>query len=78
MPKYGIKVREVLERTVIVKEEDFDKAMQKVKAAVSQSEIVLNADDYVDREIVQSEEFGSEAISEEEDLSNYWHLGEDK
>ena len=44
MMRFGIKVEEILSRTVIVEAEDLDKAMEKVREAVKSSEIILDAD----------------------------------
>lgn len=52
MSKYGISVREILKRTVIVEAENLEEAIQKVEDAVERDEIILDVDDYDDREIV--------------------------
>lgn len=78
MSKYGISVREILKRTVIVEAENLEEAIQKVENAVEQEEIILDVDDYDDREIVPSEYWNSGKVPEEEDVSFYWHIGEDK
>lgn len=57
MAQYGISVREILKRTVIVEAESLEEAMQKVEAAVERDEIILEVDDYDEREIVPSEYF---------------------
>ena len=57
MSKYGISVREILKRTVIVEAENIEEAIQKVEEAVERDEIILNVDDYDDREIMPSEYF---------------------
>ena len=79
MSRYGISVREILKRTVIVEAENLEEAIQKVEDAVEREEIILDVDDYDDREIVPSEYFGngSGEVSEDEDVSFYWHIGED-
>ncbi len=80
MAQYGISVREILKRTVIVEAENIEEAIQKVEDAVEHDEIILDVDDYDDREIVPSEYFGngSGEVPEGEDVSFYWHIGEDK
>lgn len=80
MAQYGISVREILKRTIIVEAESLEEAMQKVEAAVEREEIILDVDDYDDREIVPSEYFGngSGEVPEGEDVSFYWHIEEDK
>lgn len=55
MAQYGISVREILNRIVIVDAENLEEAIQMVEAAVERKEIILNADDYDDREIIPSE-----------------------
>ena len=72
MSRYGISVREISKRTVIVE------AIQKVEEAVEREEIILDVDDYDDREIVPSEYWNGGKVPEGEDVSFYWHIGEDK
>lgn len=76
MSKYGISVREILKRTVIVEAENLEEAIQKVEAAVERDDLLLDMDDYDKREIEPSEYFGggSGEIPEGEDVSYYWHL----
>lgn len=80
MSRYGISVREILKRTVIVEAENLEEAMQKVEDAVNRDEIILGVDDYDDREIVPSEYFGNGTgkIPDGEDVSYYWQLSEEK
>ena len=78
MAQYGISVRESLKRTVIVEAESLEEAMQKVEAAVERDEIILEVDDYDEREIVPSEYFEGGKVPEGKDVSFYWHLGKDK
>ena len=78
MSKYGIAVREILKRTVIVEAENIEEAIQKVEDAVNREEIILDYDDYDDREIVPSEYFEGGKVPDGEDVSFYWHIGEDK
>lgn len=77
MAQYGISVREILKRTVIVEAESLEEAMQKVEAAVERDEIILEVDDYAEREIVPSEYFEGGKVPEGKDVSFYWHIGED-
>lgn len=77
MSKYGISVREILKRTVIVEAGSLEEAIQKVEDAVNREEIILDYDDYDDREIVPSEYFEGGKVPEGEDVSFYWHIGED-
>ena len=78
MAQYGISVREILKRRVIVEAESLEEAMQKVEAAVERDEIILEVDDYDEREIVPSEYFEGGKVPEGKDVSFYWHLGKDK
>ena len=80
MARYGISVREILKRTVIVEAENIDEAIQKVNTAYEQEKIVLDADDYDETEIEPSPYFGdgSGEVPEGEDVSFYWHLEENE
>lgn len=77
MSRYGISVREILKRTVIVEAKNLEEAIQKVEDAVERDKIILDVDDYDDREIVPSEYFENGKVPEGEDVSFYWHIGED-
>lgn len=77
MAQYGISVREILKRTVIVEAENLNEAIRKVEEAVEREEIILDVDDYDDREIVPSEYFEGGKVQEGKDVSFYWHIGED-
>lgn len=78
MSRYGISVREILKRTVIVEAENIDEAMQKVEAAVGRDEIILDADDYDDREIIPSEYWEGGKVPDNENVSYYWQLDENR
>jgi len=80
MSRYGISVREILKRTVIVEAENLEEAIQKVNDAYEREKIVLDVDDYDETEIEPSPYFGngSGEIPKDEDVSFYWHLGENK
>lgn len=78
MSKYGISVREILKRTVIVEAESLEEAIQKVEAAVGNDEIILDVDDYDGREIIPSEYFEGGKVPEGKDVSFYWQLGENE
>lgn len=77
MSRYAISVREILKRTVIVEAENLEEAIQKVEKAVEREEIILDVDDYDDREIVPSEYFEGGKVPDGKDVSFYWHIGED-
>ena len=74
MAQYGISVREILKRTVIVEANSLEEAMQKVEAAVERDEIILDLDDYDDREIVPSEYWDGGKVPDGEDVCSYCHL----
>lgn len=76
MAQYGISVREILKRTVIVEAESLEEAIQKVEDTVEHDEIILDVDDYDDREIVPSEYFECGKVPDGKDVSFYWHIGE--
>lgn len=78
MEQYGISVIETLRRTIIVEAENINEAIQKVEEAVRRDEIILNMDDYEDREIIPSEYWDDGKVPEGEDVSFYWKIGEDK
>lgn len=71
MAQYGISVREILKRTVIAEGETMEEAIQKVEDAVERGEIVLDVDDYDDREIIPSEYWEDGKVPDEEDVSSY-------
>lgn len=77
MAQYGISVRGILKRTVIVEAEKLEEAIQKVEDAVEHEEIILDMDDANNREIVPSEYFEGGKVSEGKDVSFYCHIGED-
>ncbi len=51
MNKFAVTVKETLARTVIVEAENTVEAIEKVQDAIDSEKIVLNADDYIEREI---------------------------
>lgn len=72
MEKYYLAtVEETLSRTVKVKADNLDEAYRKVKDAYRECEIVLDADDFVDKEITARE-------VADEDLSLYEEVEEDE
>lgn len=78
MSKYAISGREILKRTVIVEAENLEEAIKKVESAVEREEIILDVDDYDDREIIPSEYWEGGKVPEGEDVSFYWHIGENE
>lgn len=79
MSKYGVSVKDIFKRTVIVEAENIEEAIQKVKDACMREEILLEMDDYDESEIEPSPYFGegSGEVPQGEDVSFYWHLGEE-
>ncbi len=75
MPVYGISVKEILKRTVIVEAENVEDAVRKAEEAVECEEVILDVDDFDDREIVPSEywgEGGGGRVPDGEDVGCYW------
>lgn len=77
MAQYGISIREILKRTVIVEAENLEEAIKKVEYAVEREEIVLDVGDYDNRDIVPIEYFEGGKVPDGEDISFYYHIGED-
>ena len=75
MARYGISVREILKRTVIVEAENLKEAIRKVEEAVEREEIILDVDDYEEREIIPSEYFEGGKVPDGKDVSYYWQIG---
>lgn len=75
MAQYGISVREILKRTVIVEAENLNEAIRKVEEAVEREEIILDVDDYDEREIIPSEYFEGGKVPDGKDVSYYWQIG---
>lgn len=76
MQEYGVSVREILKRTVIVKARNAEDAIKKVEDAIERVELILDADDFYDREIRLYECWEDGKAPAGEDISYYWHLGE--
>lgn len=65
--KYAVKIREVLERTVVVDTDNFDEAVETVSDAYSRSEVILDAEDFTEVEFIESETFGKNPIAEDDE-----------
>lgn len=74
MSVYGISVKEILKRTVIVEAENVEDAVRKAEEAVERGEVILDVDDFDDREIVPSEYWEGGRVPDGEDISCYWQL----
>ncbi len=71
---YAVSVEEILKRTVIVEAESFDGALERVTAAVSRDELLLECDDFDCRRIGPSPYFPYGKVPEGTDVSFYCHL----
>lgn len=78
MSRYAISVKEILKRTVIVEAENIEEAIKQVEEAVEREEIILDVDDYDNREIVPSEYWNGGKVPDGKDVSFYWHIGDDE
>lgn len=76
MNSYAIRIEEVLGRTVIVAAESLTEAIEKVEAAVDDERIVLDYEDYCDREIKPSDVFEGGLVRGEDNVSYYDKLEE--
>ena len=75
MAAYAVRIEEILKRTIIVPEaESIDEAIQKVADAINRNEIILDADDFNERNIKPSEYFKDGLVPENEDVSFYCTL----
>jgi len=75
MARFAVRVREILARTIIVEGvESYEEAVDRVWDAIEQGRINLDIDDYDDREVEPSQYFSIKEISDDVDVSYYWHL----
>ncbi len=51
MSEYQVEIRETLSRTYTIEAESKEKALEIIKNAVNKSEIILDADDFISRDI---------------------------
>ena len=51
MSEYQVEIREILSRTYTIEAESKEKALEIIKNAVNKSEIILDADDFISRDI---------------------------
>ena len=54
MPRYGISVKEILKKTIIVEAKNKKEAIERVEDAIWRSEIILDADDFDERVVSPS------------------------
>lgn len=74
MAKYAIRIKETLARTVIVDAEDLENALQQTEDAVSSDKIILDVDDFDDREIEPADWTENGLVPEHKDVSYYYQL----
>ncbi len=60
---YAVAIKETLKRTVIIEGKSFEDAKDKIEDLYLNSEIILDADDFSDKEFCASETFGENPIS---------------
>ena len=72
MSKYAVQIKETLSRTVIADAASFLDAAAKVTSAYKNCDIVLDADDFDDREIGPSETLGDAPIAENDERLEYY------
>ncbi len=76
MKRYGIEVKEILKRTVIVEADSCQEAIQKVEKVVSEDKILLEAEDFKEREINISDYWFSGEVPKGEDIGFFDYLNE--
>lgn len=76
MAEYGICVKEILKRTIIVDAGSLEEALAKVQEAVGREEIILDSDDYDDGEVLPREDWEGGLVPEGKDVRYYEHLRE--
>lgn len=74
MPRYGISVKEILKKTIIVEAKNKKEAIERVEDAIWRSEIILDADDFDERVVSTSEYWVNVEIPDGEDISCYEQL----
>ena len=73
MSQYAVEIKETLSRTVIVEDAaSFLDAVDQVTDAYRNCDIVLDADDFDDKEIGPSETFGEAPIAENDERLEYY------
>ena len=69
---YAVTIKEVLSRTVLVEADSFDEACSLTEDAYKAADIVLDADDFSDKEFIPSETFGKVAIDKDDERVQYF------
>lgn len=60
MPKYKITITEHLARSLMIEADDAEKALEKAEYMVNNSKVILDADDFLDRDFEVEEPSGTE------------------
>lgn len=71
--KFAVKIKETLERTVIIEAEDKYQALEIVEDKAN-DEINLDAKDFSGREVLISDEFPDGVVPDDADVSHYMHV----
>lgn len=75
MARYAVRVIEKLAKTVIVENANtLEEAISAVECSVNKDHLLLDFDDFDEREIRPSEYFKSGIVPDEEDVSFYTHI----
>lgn len=74
MARYGISIKEILKKTIIVEAENLEQAIYKTENAIEKGIIEFDFDDFDDREIEASKYWDNGKIPEDEDVSFFWSL----
>ena len=72
--RFAVRVEEILARTVIVEAADAEEAISKVDKAIEDWKIVLEYDDFTERNVSLDEYWKNGEVGAEDDVSYYWHL----
>ena len=71
--EFAVKIKETLERTVIIEAEDKYQALEIVEDKAN-DEINLDAKDFSGREVLISDEFPDGVVPDDADVSHYMHV----
>ena len=74
--KYAVRIEEILSKTVIVEEDDWESARDRVADIYKSAGIILTSDNFVDAEIDSSDYFGKEPISDDNEDLKYFQIVE--
>ena len=74
MSKYAVKITETSARTVIVEADNFLAAQAKVTNPYDCGDIILDAEDFFDKEFGASETFGEKPIDENDNRLQYYPM----